>query len=109
VLVEPGLAATYLFGPLTASRDYTGTNAEYHKLFTARAGLSAKLSRAAVPAREVAADCCASSDRVASRVRYIPGARNSINVKVLTNAPSRAVDRIKARLMELDPTAVATT
>jgi hypothetical protein len=43
------------------------------------------------------------------RVRYIPGARNSINVKVLTNAPSRAVDRIKARLMELDPTAVATT
>lgn len=93
----------------TKSLDYTGTNAEYHKLFTAGAGLSAKLSSAAVPAQEVAQTVARAAIASRPRVRYIPGARNNINVKVLTNAPTRAVGRIKARLMELDPTAVATT
>jgi NAD(P)-dependent dehydrogenase (short-subunit alcohol dehydrogenase family) len=110
VLVEPGLAATDLFEPSTAaSLDYTGTKAEYHKLFTAGAGLSAKLSRAAVPAQEVAHTVARAATAPRPRVRYIPGARNSINIKILTNAPTRAVDRIKARLMELDPRGVATT
>jgi NAD(P)-dependent dehydrogenase (short-subunit alcohol dehydrogenase family) len=110
VLVEPGLAATELFEPSTAaSLDYTGTKAEYHKLFTAGAGLSAKLSRAAVPSQEVAHTVARAATAPRPRVRYIPGARNSINIKILTNAPTRAVDRIKARLMELDPKGVATT
>jgi NAD(P)-dependent dehydrogenase (short-subunit alcohol dehydrogenase family) len=108
VLVEPGIAATALFeAATTASLDYTGTKAEYQQLFSGGPGLSAKVTRASIPAENVAKTIARAATAPRPRARYVPGARNSFNIKLLTNAPTRAVDRIKSRLMELDTNAVA--
>jgi NAD(P)-dependent dehydrogenase (short-subunit alcohol dehydrogenase family) len=108
VVVEPGIAATALFETsTTASLDYTGTKSEYQRLFARGTGLSTKVTKAAVPAQEVAKTIARAATAQRPRARYITGTRNSFNVKLLTNAPTRAVDRIKTRLMELDRSAVA--
>jgi NAD(P)-dependent dehydrogenase (short-subunit alcohol dehydrogenase family) len=108
VVVEPGIAATALFETsTTASLDYTGTKSEYQRLFARGTGLSTKVTKAAVPAQEVAKTIARAATAQRPRARYITGTRNSFNVKLLTNAPTRAVDRIKTRLMELDSSAVA--
>ena len=102
VLVEPGVIDTPLYEKAAASlSSYDRALDPYRATWPAGFDFPERLLRAAVSADAAGAVLARAALASRPRDRYRPGLRNRVNTRLLTALPTRATDRIKARIAGL--------
>ena len=102
VLVEPGVIDTPLYDKAAASLpSYDQALEPYRATWPAGFGFPERLLKAAVPAERAGAALARAALASRPRNRYRPGVRSRLNTRLLTALPTRATDRIKARIAHM--------
>jgi NAD(P)-dependent dehydrogenase (short-subunit alcohol dehydrogenase family) len=108
VVVEPSVVDTPLYDrAATTAVGYAEELAPYSGLLPHGVAFSDKLTRTATSAEHLAETIAAAATDTRPKARYVPGARNRLNVRLLTTLPTGIADRIKAGLMDLDAAAAS--
>jgi NAD(P)-dependent dehydrogenase (short-subunit alcohol dehydrogenase family) len=103
VLVEPGIVDTSIYDRAAdTAAEYLHDLTPYATLFPHGVAFPERLARTAVTADQVAKTVAVAATTAHPKSRYVPGIRNRLNIGLLTAMPSRATDRIKVRLMDLN-------
>jgi NAD(P)-dependent dehydrogenase (short-subunit alcohol dehydrogenase family) len=105
VLIEPSIVRTPLYErSATTAAEYLDDLLPYASIFPHGIAFPDKLARTATIADHVGDTIVKAATVKRPKARYVPGARNRFNVRLLTTLPTSATDRIKTRLMDLDTT-----
>ena len=101
-LVEPGIVNTPLYQKAaTTAAEYLDELIPYDALFPQGVAFPDELARTAMTPQQVGKTVANVATARRPKARYVIGARNRLNVRLLTTMPSAATDRTKRRLMDL--------
>jgi NAD(P)-dependent dehydrogenase (short-subunit alcohol dehydrogenase family) len=102
VLVEPGVVDTPLYKRAeTLAAGYADELLPYSRLIPHGVRWPDSLTRSAATPERVAETIAGAATGTNPKARYVPGARNRLNVRLLTALPTGTADRIKSKLMDL--------